>query len=316
MWSFVAQSIPYALTFASPILIASIGALLSEKTGVVNIGLDGLMIIGSFAAAYTSASLFEALGGGSAWMGLLAGAAVGGAFALLHALAVIKLKANQIVSGIAVNMLAVSLSTFVARGVTGSGTVFVRGGITRAAVPFLADLPVLGPFFTKAYPTTYLVILVALATWVFVNKTCWGLRLEACGEHPQAAESVGVHVLRYRYLGVFASGVLCGLGGAIVVLTYQGEFSGSVSGLGYLALTTLVFGKWDVLKVLGASLFFGFTKALATMSALNETLQTLGLPMQVYNALPYAATLLALALFSKNAVAPLAAGQPYEPGRR
>lgn len=316
MWSFIALAIPYALTFASPIMITALGGLLSEKSGVVNIGLDGLMIVGTFATAYVTSVLFTTLGDTAIWIGLLFGGIAGGLFSILHAYASIRLKANQIISGVAINMMAVALTTYIARNITGTGTIFIIKGFERGSLPLFSEIPFLAPFFTKAYITSYLVIILAIAIWYFINKTTFGMRLEACGEHPQAAETVGINVVRMRYFGVIASGVLAGLGGAIVVLTYQGEFSGSVSGLGFLALATLIFGKWDALKILAASLFFGFAKALATMSALNEFLKGLNIPMQFYNLLPYLVTLIALAIFSKNAVSPKAAGEPYEPGRR
>lgn len=316
MWSFIALAIPYALTFASPIMITALGGLMSEKSGVVNIGLDGLMIVGSFASAYVTSVLFVTLGDTAVWIGLACGGVAGGIFSLLHAYASIRLKANQIISGVAINMMAVAITTYFARTITGSGTIFVMKGIERGSVSVLSEIDIIAPFVTKAYITSYIVIVLAIIIWLFINKTVFGMRLEACGEHPQAAETVGINVIKMRYFGVLASGVLSGLGGAIVVLTYQGEFSGSVSGLGFLALATLIFGKWDALKILAASLFFGFAKALATMSALNEFLKSLSIPMQFYNMLPYVITLIALAVFSKNAISPRAAGEPYEPGRR
>lgn len=317
MWEFIELAFPYALIFTAPILVAALGGLLSERSGVVNIGLEGLMIVGTFAAAFVTSSFYESMGNGAIWLGLLSGAIAGGLFSLLHAYASINLKANQIISGIAINMMAVALTTFLARDITGSGTIKVVKGFTRQAVPGLSEIPVVGQlFFQKSYITTYIVLAITLLVWFFVNKTIKGTQLKACGENPQAAESVGINVIRVRYFGVVASGVLAGLGGALIVLTYHSEFNGSVAGLGYLALATLIFGKWDPVKVLGAAFFFGFARTLATMSSVNEVLKQLSLPMQFYNALPYVITLIALAMFSKNAVGPKAAGEPYEPGKR
>lgn len=156
MWAFIALAIPYALTFASPIMITALGGLMSEKSGIVNIGLDGLMIVGSFAAAFTTSMLYPTLGGAAAWIGLLVGGIAGGIFSLLHAYASISLKANQIISGVAINMMAVAVTTFFARKITGSGTIFVQKGIERGSVEFLSDIPVIAPFFTKSYITSYL----------------------------------------------------------------------------------------------------------------------------------------------------------------
>ncbi|MEH7087283.1 ABC transporter permease, partial [Neobacillus drentensis] len=208
-----------------------------------------------------------------------------------------------------------AITKYVARMITGSGTITISNGITRMDVPYLSKIPVIGPMlFSKSYITTYIVILVTLFIYYFLHKTIKGLRLKACGENPWAADSLGINVIATRYIAVFVSGCLAGLGGAIIILTYQGEFSGSVSGLGFLALSTLIFGKWDPLKVMGASFLFGFARAFASMSSLNDTLKAIHLPMQFYNALPYIITIIGLVLLSKNAAGPKSAGKPFRLG--
>lgn len=323
MLEFLYQIFPYALAFTAPIMITAIGGLISERSGVVNIGLEGLMIIGAFTGSYVMYLFAQGMEAGdtvSIFMvsiALLASMGAGGLFALLHAYASISLNANQIISGTAINMLAAAFSLFMAELLTGSERIAVLKGVTRADVPLLSKIPFIGDlFFTKTYFTTYLVLLIVLIVWFVLYKKPFGLRLRACGEYPQAAQSMGVNVIRMRYIGVFMSGVFAGLGGAILVLTYNSEFTGAVNGLGFLALATLIFGQWKPWRVVGASFFFGFMRTMATMASVNEGLKSLALPQELYKALPYVLTLIALLAFSKNSAGPKAAGEPYDPGKR
>ncbi len=323
MLEFLYDIFPYALAYTAPILITAIGGLISERSGVVNIGLEGLMIIGTFVGAYVIHLFSLGLDPGqgvSFWMlatALIVAALAGGLFSLLHAYASISLKANQIISGTAINMLAAALTLFLSELLTGSERLAVLSGVARFDFPVLSKIPVIGNmFFTRMYLTTYLVLLLLVIVWFVLYKTPAGLRLRSCGEFPQASASMGINVIRMRYIGVFMSGVFAGLGGAILILTYNNEFTGAVNGLGFLALATLIFGQWKPWKVLGASLFFGFMTTMANMSRVNETLKALALPQELYKALPYVLTLVALLLFSKNTVGPKAAGESYDAGKR
>jgi simple sugar transport system permease protein len=323
MLEFLYQIFPYALAFTAPILITAIGGLLSERAGVVNIGLEGLMIIGTFTGAYVI-HLFAAgleLGEGVSFMmvlvALLASMVAGGLFSLLHAYASISLNANQIISGTAINMLAAAFALFMSELLTGSERLGVLSGVARVDVPVLSKIPFIGDlFFTKTYFTTFLVIGIVVIVWFVLYKKPFGLRLRACGEYPQAAQSMGIDVIKMRYIGVFMSGCFAGLGGAILVLTYKGEFTGAVDGLGFLALATLIFGQWKPWKVVGASFFFGFMRTMSTMASVNASLKALALPQELYKALPYVLTLIALLIFSQNSAAPKAVGEPYDPGKR
>lgn len=267
MIDIIVNIFPYAIAFTVPLLITSLGGLYSERSGVVNIGLEGLMVVGFFAGAVTIYYLQSSIPELSTVIGLVAGVVAGLLFSLLHAFASINLKADQVISGTAINMLAGALTVFLARTITGSGNIGINLGIVRADVPLLSKIPVLGTlFFSKTYYTTWIVLAIWAFSWFLLYKTSFGLRLRACGEHPSAAASAGVNVVKMRYIGVMFSGALAGLGGAVMIATYAGEFNGTVAGLGFLALAALIFGQWKPLGILGAAFFFGLARTIADAS--------------------------------------------------
>ena len=315
MWHTIVNIFPYAIALAMPLLITSLGGLYSERSGVVNIGLEGLMVVGGFASAVCAASLYPSMGGGAVWVSLIVAMLVGAVFSLLHAFASISLNANQVISVTAINMIAGAVTVFLARTFTGSGNIQLTQGMPRFNVPVLADIPVIGPlFFYQTYGTTWLVLLLLAAGTFVLYKTAFGLRLRACGEHPHAADAAGSNGHRIRYAGVMISGALAGLGGATILVTYSGEFNGSVAGMGFLALAALIFGQWKPMGVLGATFFFGFAATLANASQAEPALQVI--PEVVLKVFPYVATLLALVFFSKTTQAPRAVGEPFEKGKR
>ena len=315
MWNTIVHIFPYAIALAMPLLITSLGGLFSERSGVVNIGLEGLMVVGGFASAAATVGLEPSLGGAAIWVSLLVAMVIGALFSVLHAFASINLNANQVISGTAINMIAGAVTVFLARTITGSGNIQLTNGIPRFDVPGLVDIPLIGKlFFYQTYGTTWL-ILAILALGAFVlYKTAFGLRLRACGEHPHAADAAGINVFKVRYGAVMISGALAGLGGATILVTYSGEFSGSVAGMGFLALAALIFGQWKPLGVLGATFFFGFAATLANASQAEPALQAI--PEVILKVFPYVVTLLALIFFSKSTQAPRAAGEPFEKGKR
>ena len=315
MWDFLEFVFPYAITYTIPLLITSLGGLICERSGVVNIGLEGLMIIGSFASALTIFRLYPTLGSTAIWVGLLVAMLSGALFSLLHAFASINLNANQVISGTAINMMAGALTLYFARYITGSGNIHIISGLQRYTVPGISRIPVIGKlFFTQTYTTTWLVLLLLLGSWYLVYKTPFGLRLRASGEHPHAADAAGVNVRFIRYIAVMFSGAFAGLGGALIIVTISGEFNGSVSGLGFLALAALIFGQWKPLGILGATFFFGFASTIANVSQVVPALDNV--PGLILKAFPYAVTLIALILFSKSSQEPRAAGEPFEQGKR
>lgn len=315
MWIVIKQIFPYAIAYTIPLLITSLGGLFSERSGVVNIGLEGMMVVGSFTSALTISSLEPHMGAGAIWIGLLAAMLITSLFSMLHAFASINLNANQVISGTAINMIAGAITVFFARNLTGSGNIRIEIGLLRKNIPLLHKIPVLGKlFFTQTYATTWVVLLILLLSWFVLYKTAFGLRLRSCGEYPQAADAAGVNVYLVRYMGVMISGAFAGLGGAIILVTYSGEFSGSVAGLGFLALASLIFGQWKPLGILGATFFFGFASTLANVSQVVPALSAI--PGLILKAFPYVVTLIALVFFSRKSQAPRAVGEPFDHGKR
>lgn len=315
MGDLIYQLFPYAIAFTIPLLITSLGGLFSERSGVINIGLEGLMLMGMFVGAYTISQTETANPVTAVWIGLLAAMLFGAIFALLHAFACVTLNANQVISGIAINMIASAVTVYLARIFTGSGNVQIIRGMPRQTIPVLSEIPVLGKLlFTQTYATTWLVIFIlAVATFV-LYKTRFGLRLRACGEQPHAADSAGVNVYFIRYMAVVISGACAGLGGAIFIVTLSGEFNGTAAGLGFLALAALIFGQWKPWGILGATFFFGFASTIANVSQVIPALSQIpGIYLKTF---PYVITLLALVLSSKLSQAPKAIGEPYDKGKR
>ncbi|MDF2859038.1 MAG: transporter permease [Neobacillus sp.] len=317
MWTIIEQIFPYAIIFTMPLLITALGGLFSERSGVVNIGLEGLMIIGAFAGAITINYLQDIWTNNALvlWTGLLVAVVAGVLFSLLHAFASINLSADQVISGTAINMIAMALTVFLARNITGSGNISIRTGFIPSDVPILSQIPIIGDlFFSKTYPTTWFILAVLLVSTFILYKTKFGLRLRSCGEFPQAAEAAGINVRGIRYAGVMISGAFAGLGGALIIVTYAGEFTGSVSGLGFLALAALIFGQWKPFGILGATFFFGFAATIANVSQVIPELAVI--PPILLKIFPYVVTLIALVLFSKSSQAPKAAGEPFDSGKR
>ena len=243
-------------------------------------------------------------------LGLIAAVLAGSVFSLLHAFASVHMKANQVISGTAINMMAGAITVYLARNMTGSGNIHIERGVMRDDIDFLVNIPVLGPlFFRQSYITTWIVLAILVASWYLLYKTPFGLRLRACGEHPHAAASAGINVYRMRYFGVLVSGAYAGLGGAIILVTYSGEFSGNVGGLGFLALAALIFGQWKPLGILGASFFFGFASTIANVSQAVPALMSI--PPVLLKTFPYIVNSNRTGIILKIIQAPKAEGIPY-----
>jgi len=321
MWNILVAIFPYAIIYTIPMLAAALGGVYCERSGVTNLGLEGLMTIGFFCSAlavkYSAPYFYANFPEGSfmfstmpAIIGIMAAIIGGAIFSLLHAFASINLKADQVISGTAINMLATALTVYFARTITGSGNIRIIQGIIPRNIPLLHKIPILGPlFFTKSYWSSWLVIIILLLSWVLLYKTSFGLRLRACGEHPHAVASAGINVYHMRYFGVIMSGALSGLGGACMLLTYANEFNGGVAGLGFLAIAALIFGQWKPLGILGATFFFGFATTIANVSQVIPQLQAI--PTIALKTFPFIVTLIALVIFSKTSAAPRADGQPF-----
>lgn len=297
----IIQSIPTIMMIVAPILITAIGGMICERSGVVNVALEGLMSIGACTAACVH-YLMEAGGAGrySIVVAVLAAMAVSGLISLIHALASIDLRADQTISGTGINLLADGITIFACQ------ILFSADRSKEYKVGMLTDK--LG-----FYPTFYIAIIVVLFSWFLLYKTPFGMHLRACGEHPGAADSVGINVRRTRYIGVLLSGLLGGLSGACIVLTQTIQFTSNlINGRGFIALAAVAFGRWTPLGVTGAALLFGTAQALSVLSTNFAALKAL--PSEIFNIVPYAITLIALVAFSGRDYSPQASGKPYTKG--
>lgn len=312
---FVVQQTMY---FAIPLLIVAIGAMYSERSGVINIALEGIMIMGAFVGIFFINTFQDQMSGqGLLLLTILVVGVAGGLFSLLHAFAAINMKADQTISGTALNMFAPAFAIYAARMIQGVQQIQFNDTFHIDKVPVLGDIPVIGDlFFKNCYITTYLGILIFVVAAFVIKRTRFGLRLRACGEHPGAADSVGVNVVKIRYAGVIISGVLGGIGGLVFVIPTSTNFNASVAGYGFLAIAVLIFGQWRSNKILMAAFFFGIMKTLASAYSAIPVLKSLPIPNEVYKMIPYIATLIVLAFLSKTSQAPRAEGIPYDKGSR
>ena len=312
---FIIQQTMY---FAIPLLIVAIGAMYSERSGVINIALEGIMVMGAFVGICFINIFQDSISGQLLLiLAVLIAGAVGGIFSLLHAFASVNMKADQTISGTALNMFAPAFAIYVARMIQGSQQIPFTDTFYIAKVPVLGSIPVIGPmFFQNCYITTFIGIGIFLVAAFAIKKTRFGLRLRACGEHPGAADSVGVNVAGIRYAGVIISGVLAGIGGLVFVVPTSTNFNATVAGYGFLAIAVLIFGQWRSGKILMAAFFFGIMKTLASAYSAIPILKSLPIPNEIYKTIPYIATLIVLIFSSKNSQAPRAEGIPYDKGSR
>lgn len=316
-WLSFLSIIDSALRLAVPLLCACLAGLYSERAGVVDIGLEGKMLAAGFAGAVV------ALETGSALFGLGAGLLVSAALALVHGYACITQRGNQIVAGIAINMLAAGLTAVLGNAwyKEGGRTPLLEGAARFGAIdlPFAEaarSVPVVGQVYAEVlsghpFPV-YLALLAVPATWMLLYRTRWGLRLRAVGENPAAVDTSGVSVARLRYSAVLACGLLCGLGGVYIAVAQAASFLPNMTaGKGFIALAALIFAKWRPVSALGACLLFGLLDAVA-IRLQGVALPGIGqVPVQAIQALPYLLTVVLLAGFVGRAIPPRASGVPY-----
>ncbi|MFC4404121.1 ABC transporter permease [Gracilibacillus xinjiangensis] len=317
MFEALQSIIPTVLFYSAPLILTALGGVYSEKSGVVNIGLEGLMVMGAFVGIVFNLTFVDIFGSWTPWISILAAMAVGAVFSLIHAVASISFYANQVVSGVAINMLALGIGVYLTKVWYGKGqTDMVDQPFYTTDIPVLEHIPLIGPiFFQGIYVTSYIAIILAFVAWYVLYKTPFGLRLRAVGEHPMAADTNGIKVERMRYIAVILSGTLGGLGGAVFALTIASNFSHStIVGQGFMALAAVIFGKWHPLGAMGAALFFGLAQSLSVVSSGIPLLADI--PQVILLIAPYLLTILALAGFIGRAEAPRANGIPYIKGSR
>ena len=309
--------IPTVLFYSAPLILTALGGVFSERSGVVNIGLEGLMVMGAFVGIVFNLTFADVFGAATPWISIIVAAIVGGIFSILHAVASVSFRADQVVSGFAINVLALGVGVFLTKQWYDKGqTDMVTEPFFRTDIPLLADIPIIGPMFFKGiYLTSYLAIIIAIISWYVLYRTAFGVRLRAVGEHPMAADTNGINVFKMRYIAVILSGVLGGLGGSVFALTIVSNFSHStIVGQGFISLAAVIFGKWHPLGAMGAALFFGFAQSLSVVSGSIPLLENV--PQVFLLIAPYVLTILALAGFIGRAEAPKANGVPYIKGSR
>ena len=308
----------YTLIFASVLMLVALGGCFAERSGVINIGLEGIMVIGALGGALVMKFLPVTAGAfAMVLLTVLVSALFGLLFSLLLAVAAINFKADQTITGTAMNMLATAGATVAVKAMNtaASGGNDVSSDI---AYTYAKDLFIvrLGSFEFNWFMLIAVICLVI--SFVALYKTRFGLRLRACGEHPQAADSVGINVYKMRYAGVLISGLLGGLGGIVYITAGVSvwKFENGGAGFGFLALAVMIFGAWHPLKIALAALLFGFFRALGNVYSVFDFMMALNIPSVVYNMQPYIISLIVLAFTSKKSRAPKAEGIPYDKGTR
>jgi len=296
-----------AVRMAVPLIFAAVGELFSERAGVLNIGLEGMILSGAFGA------VIGAYYSGSAWIGLLAAMAAGGLVGLIHAIVCVSIGGNQVVSGAAINLLMPGLTTFLARAIFGT-----RGRPTVASfevweIPGLSKIPYLGEIFFQCIPLVYFAYLLIPVSAFILYKTTWGLKIRSVGEHPLAAETMGISIIAWRYGLTIACGCLAGVGGAYLSTGQLNMFFENMSaGRGFIALAAVIFGKWDPWRVFLATLFFGAAEA----STLRLQALDVNIPYELVLMIPYLLTFIAFVFLVKRNKPPAALGLSYDRGAR
>jgi ABC-type uncharacterized transport system permease subunit len=301
--SFAANLILASVRMAVPLLFIALAELYSERAGMVNIGLEGLAAIGSlvgFLVCFIT---------GSAWLGILSGALAALAVNMIYAFATVTLCANQIVYGMAINIFAPALASFIYRVYFGTGSelsqITLMSGV---AIPGLKNIPFLGDLLFNQTPMVYLAYLLVIVTVIYFGKTRSGLNFKSVGEHPKAAATLGIPVVRIKYIACMLCGALAGVGGAYLTTCYANTYTeGNVAGRGFIALAAVIFGRWSGGGILLACLFFGFCDALQ----IRLQVANFGLPYQFFQMIPYIATVVVLSLIGAKKAGPRAGGQPY-----
>lgn len=301
--NFISELLSATIRMSIPLLLAALGELYSERAGLVNIGINGIMTFGAmigFIAGYST---------GNPYFGILAGALAGILINMVYAFFTISLRADQIVYGMALNILAAALATFIYRIYFGITPNLISGPqMHEIAIPFLSKIPIIGKSLFNQTAVVYFAMIAVFLSFVFFNKTKAGLNFKAVGEFPKAAETLGINVIKQKYMACITCGALCGIAGAFLTTSYINTYSDEiVSGRGFIALSAVIFGRWTPVGVLGATLLFGFADALQ----LRLQLISPNVSYDLFTMLPYVLTIIALAVFGIKKAGPKANGLPY-----
>lgn len=300
------------LVYSAPLIFTALGGTFSENSGIVNVGLEGIMTMGAFTSIVFNLSFASTFGTATPWLGALLGGIVGIIFSLLHAVATVNCRADHVISGTVLNLMAPPLAVFLVKAIYNKGqTENINQNFGYFSFPGLANIPVIGPIFFKntSAPAWVAIVLSIFLYWV-LYKTRFGLRLRSSGENPQAADTLGINVYKMRYAGVLISGFLGGIGGAVFAEAIAGNFSVStIAGQGFMALAAMIFGRYNPIGAMLSSLFFGFAQSL---SIIGDQLPGISsLPSIYLQIAPYVLTIIVLVVFFGKTVGPAADGQNY-----
>jgi ABC-type uncharacterized transport system permease subunit len=306
-----------SLRLGTPIALGALAGLWSERSGVVNIGIEGMMLAGAGIGFMVYSVLGEATEAWALWVAVLAAVLVGGLMAALHAMLSITFKVDQIISGVVINLLALGTTSFI------RSEIIVPGGnesgqtLPEWEIPLLSDIPIVGEEVFVGQPIFYSMFVIYILTWIVLYKTPWGLRVRSCGENPHAAETLGINVIKVRYMAVILGGLIAGLGGAWFSLEQAGSFADNMTnGAGFIALAALIFGKWTPLGAFGGAMLFGFSRALGTrLQILEVEVSGFSIPSEFMQSVPFVVTIIVLAGVIGRAIPPAAVGQPFERSR-
>ena len=311
------------LAFALPLFIIAIGGIYSERSGITNLALEGFMGMGAFIGTLSvilTKEFFPDLTATSFYIAMLFAMLGGAIYAILHGVVCIKFKANQVISGVVMNILAIALTGFLTSQLNTvifgkPSSKFVLDVLERFSIPGISEIPVIGGFFKDIYPFQVIIIMVAIICWYVLSQTRYGMRLRACGDNPHAVDAGGADVAKIRFSAVVISGALAGLGGMCFAYSISANFSSSFFvGYGYLAIAALIFGNWKIIPTLIACILFGFARSGGYMiSSLLELPSTFS---DLIMTLPYILTMILLIFFSKNNHPPRALGEVYDKGKR
>lgn len=312
-----------SMAFTLPLFIISIGGIFCEGSGVINLALEGLLGMGAFFGGFIVALLTSSFVDSQSalvYISLFAAMVGGALFAMLYALIVLKFQANQVISGVVINMLSVSLTAFLTNQLNisifgQSSNKFMLFVFPRVTVPLISNIPIIGAFFTDVYVFEFIIVIIALIMAYILYKTPFGMRLRACGDNPQSVAAAGQNVTHIRFIAILISGAMSGLGGMCFAYSISTNFSPSIFvGYGYLAIAAYIFGNWKISNTLLACLIFGFARSIGYF-----LVQQLSLPSSYSDLVltfPYVLTLILLLFFSKSNKAPRALGEIYDKGKR
>lgn len=306
-----------SLVLATPIALGAMTGLWSERSGIINIGIEGMMLGAAGVGFMAFAVLGAASSTGWLWFAILIAVITGGLMAALHAVLSIKYQINQIVSGVVINLLALGLTGFLrSEVIVPSGN---SKGISTSdiSIPLLRELPIVGDTLFKGGPLHFMMYLVVFLTWLVMFRTAWGLRVRSCGEQPHAAETLGIDVVKIRYQAVILGGFIAGLAGAWFSMEAQSGFEDNMTNAaGFIALAAMIFGKWTPWGAFAGALLFGFARALGSrLQFLNVEVGGFEIPSEFFQSLPFVVTVIVVAGALGRAVAPAAEGQPFTPSK-